>query len=269
MNQLQKFDATLAEFDQEIAKLKPVSEVYQAVKNLAEQYDIMLAEIKTANQKLNTSLSEYKNFEKTCFDKLTTLQKSVSDAQKALDIMMAQQLLNLKTQQGEDKKAILRDLEIKINEIRNKNEQFQNSILEQQKELSATIVQQFLQLKTQQSEDKKAITASLETKINEIKKQNEDFKNNLIDIVERLHRENKQFYKDIEDTIRIKLQENKSEIERLVEAETKKLKEVFTEALIKQTNEIQKQQKSQITNTYIGFAIMILGLCFVMYKLMI
>ena len=69
----------------------------------------------------------------------------------------------------------------------------------------------------------------------------------LIDLkTDTIRKENKNFYKDLEDTIRIKLEEHKSEIKRLIEDERVFIKEMFVLELTKRTNELKNHFESEI-----------------------
>ena len=94
----------------------------------------------------------------------------------------------------------------------------------------------------------------------EIKKQNESFEKNLLSLVEKLRKENKDFYLDFEETVKIKLDENKSGIKQLIENERSQIKEIFERELSKRTDEIVSKQKGlQTTFWIIGVILVILN----------
>ena len=64
--------------------------------------------------------------------------------------------------------------------------------------------------------------------------------------INELRKENKDFYKDFEATLRIKLDDNKSEIKRLIEDERSRLKEIFYSKIEEQTRQLCAQFKKQI-----------------------
>ncbi len=94
------------------------------------------------------------------------------------------------------------------------------------------------------------------------------FEKNLTGHVEELSKNNKQFYKDFEDTLRIKLGENKSEVKQLVEAELNKIKENFATELEKRTNSIIKKQGSLFLMFLLTSGAMIGSLIFIIYRLL-
>jgi len=61
--------------------------------------------------------------------------------------------------------------------------------------------------------------------------------------LDSLRKENKQFYLDFEKVVRIKLDENKSEIRQLIENERLKIKEMVVSAAKEQTNLLMEKQK--------------------------
>lgn len=87
--------------------------------------------------------------------------------------------------------------------------------------------------------------------IEEIKKSNDDS-------LEALRKENRNNYFELEKTTKIKLEENKSQIERLIEAERQKVKEIFIEELDKRISAISKSQKELKTTILIVSIITIL-----------
>lgn len=119
----------------------------------------------------------------------------------------------------------------------------------------------------QQQKKQEELTKSLtslhdENKVGkeEIKKQNESFEKNLSSLVEKLRKENKDFYLDLEKTVKIKLDENRSEIKQLIENERNRIKEIFETELSKRTGEILSKQKGlQITSWIIGSVLVILN----------
>ena len=69
---------------------------------------------------------------------------------------------------------------------------------------------------------------------------------NLIEIkIEQIRKENKDFYKDLEGTIRIKLDDNKSEIKHLIENERARIKEIFEIEFAKNTKELRQIIESE------------------------
>ncbi len=88
------------------------------------------------------------------------------------------------------------------------------------------------------NEFQKAHLLRAEKKINEL--------SNLIEIkIEQIRKENKDFYKDLEGTIRIKLDDNKSEIKHLIENERARIKEIFEIEFAKNTKELRQIIESE------------------------
>ena len=74
---------------------------------------------------------------------------------------------------------------------------------------------------------------------------------------EKLRKENKELYFDLEKTLRIKLEENKSEIKRLIEEERQKVKEIVEAEVGNWAQKILSSQKT-IKNLALLFGITIL-----------
>ena len=66
-----------------------------------------------------------------------------------------------------------------------------------------------------------------------------EFTDAIDDKTDKIRKENKEFYKDLESTIRIKLEEHKSEIKQLIESERNQIKDIFEIELSKKTLELK------------------------------
>ena len=55
-----------------------------------------------------------------------------------------------------------------------------------------------------------------------------------------IRKENKEFYKDIESTIKSKLDDNKSQIKQLIESERNQIKQIFEIEFAKNTKELRQ-----------------------------
>ena len=55
-----------------------------------------------------------------------------------------------------------------------------------------------------------------------------------------IRKENKEFYKELENTIKLKLNDNKSEIKQLIENERNQIKQIFEIEFAKNTKELQQ-----------------------------
>jgi ABC-type transporter Mla subunit MlaD len=84
--------------------------------------------------------------------------------------------------------------------------------------------------------------------INELQKaQQEKLAKSLVELgklieekTDQIRRENKEFYKDFESTLKIKLDENKSQIKQLIENERNQIKQIFEIEFAKNTKELKQ-----------------------------
>ncbi|MRM86247.1 hypothetical protein D1Z98_12115 [Riemerella anatipestifer] len=78
----------------------------------------------------------------------------------------------------------------------------------------------------------------------EIETANKQNKTELAKLIEGktdiIRKENKDFYKDLESTIKIKLDDNKSEIKKLIENERNQIKQIFEIEFMKNTKELRQ-----------------------------
>lgn len=149
MSNLQKFNDTIKEFDNEVVKLKAVSEAYQKLQGLALAYD--------------------------------GISKQFEENSKTLD---------------------------KINELQK---------LQQEK-----VSKSLAELDISNKQNKSELAKLIEEK------------------TEQLRKENKDFYKELESTIKIKLDENKSQIKQLIEHERHQIKQIFEIEFAKNTKELRQ-----------------------------
>ena len=88
--------------------------------------------------------------------------------------------------------------------------------------------------------------------LTEIENTNQQNKAELKKLVEektdQIRRENKDFYKDIEGTIKIKLDENKSQIKQLIESERNQIKQIFEIEFAKNTKELRQVIEKEVYN---------------------
>lgn len=63
-----------------------------------------------------------------------------------------------------------------------------------------------------------------------------------------IRKENKEFYKDLENTIKLKLNDNKSEIKQLIENERNQIKQIFEIEFAKNTKELRQIIENSINN---------------------
>jgi hypothetical protein len=68
---------------------------------------------------------------------------------------------------------------------------------------------------------------------------------------DQIRKENKEFYRDFESTLKIKLDENKSEIKQLIENERNQIKQIFEIEFAKNTKELTQVIKAETKTTKI------------------
>src|SRR5690606_12475349 len=77
--------------------------------------------------------------------------------------------------------------------------------------------------------------------IENINKQNKTDLSKLIEEkTDQIRKENKDFYKDLESTIKIKLEESRSQIKQLIENERNQIKQIFEIEFAKNTKELRQ-----------------------------
>lgn len=114
------------------------------------------------------------------------------------------------------------------------------------------------------SEIQKVRQKEIEKSLSEIEsvnlKSKVEFSKLLEERTDLIRKENKEFYKDLESTIRIKLDDNKSQIKQLIESERAQLKQIFENEISKQTSVVLASQKVIKTIVFIfGVIITLLG----------
>jgi len=166
MSNLQKFNQTLEDFNQEVEQLKDVSGAFKKLQQLTETYNAIIKQFEENSKTLNT----------------------INELQKAQQEKVAKSLA-----------------EIEIASKRNKTE----------------------------------LAKLIEEKTDQIRKENKDF------------------YKDLESTIKIKLDDNKSEIKNLIENERNQIKQIFEIEFAKNTKELK--QVIEAENKTIKVSIWVIG----------
>lgn len=155
MSNLQRFNETLEDFNQEVGQLKEVSGAYKKIHQLTETY--------------------------------SAISKQFDENSKTLH---------------------------KINEL--------------QKSQQAKVANSLIELERSNKQNKIELAKLFEEKTDQIRKDNKDF------------------YKDLEGTIKIKLDENKSQIKHLIENERNQIKQIFEFELAKSTRELNQVFKIEI-----------------------
>ncbi|AYL94254.1 hypothetical protein [Mucilaginibacter celer] len=77
------------------------------------------------------------------------------------------------------------------------------------------------------------------------KKGRQEFNKLFTEKIELIRKDNKSFYTDLESTVKIKLDDNKSQIKQLIEHERSRIKEIFELEFARNTQELKKLIQSQ------------------------
>lgn len=149
MSNLQKFDQTLEDLNQEVEQLKGVSSAFKKLHQLIETY--------------NTIIKQFEENSKTLYN--------INELQKAQHKKIVKGLVEIENFNNQNKTELVKLLEEKTDQIR---------------------------------------------------------------------KENKDFYKDLESTIKIKLDDNKAEIKNLIENERNQIKQIFEIEFAKNTKELMQ-----------------------------
>ncbi len=121
------------------------------------------------------------------------------------------------------------------------------------------------------SELQKERQKEIEKSLKEIESTNVQNKSELSKLFEEksdlIRKENKDFYKDMDSTLRIKLDDNKSQIKQLIENERILLKQIIENEISKQTSVILANQKAIKSLVLIFGIITTIISCIILYKL--
>lgn len=94
------------------------------------------------------------------------------------------------------------------------------------------------------NELQKAQQEKVTKSLNDLENSNQQNKSELSKLLEektdQIRKENKEFYKDIESTIKSKLDDNKSQIKQLIESERNQIKQIFEIEFAKNTKELRQ-----------------------------
>ena len=154
-------------------------------------------------------MSNLQNFNETIEDleKEVSRLKSASDAYKKLH-------------------ELITSYEDAIKQFQVNNENLE-SINNQQSELCNDINDKFVEIASENKEHRLNLAKLLDGKTDIIRKENKDF------------------YIELQETIKIRLEENKIQIENLIESSKRNIKGVFIEELTKNTENIKRQINSE------------------------
>ncbi len=272
MTQLEQFDATLTELNAQAEILKSIGGVYQKVNATFEQLDHIITDLiglkGTADTELKRITSAFQETSKTVDKRLeavdTTVKTKLGEFQQqnqdfekkitqTVDAKLAtvqKSLVDILTEYQTYKTEITKVL----SEIKAENQVYK-------RELTGIINTKFSAFET-------TFTNLINTKIDEIRTENKNTAKQLSDLVEQLRQENKRFYIDFEQTMRIKLDESKSEIKSLIEQERSKIKDIIIEELDKRTSDILKQQQKLFNAVLAVGGVVVMGLGVAIFMLM-
>jgi DNA integrity scanning protein DisA with diadenylate cyclase activity len=80
-----------------------------------------------------------------------------------------------------------------------------------------------------------------------LKMQQENLSCLIEDKTERIRKDNKDFYREFESTVKIKLDDNKSQIKQLIENERSQIKQIFEIEFAKNINDLKQTFEREIT----------------------
>jgi hypothetical protein len=84
------------------------------------------------------------------------------------------------------------------------------------------------------------VTDIINSHFDGIRLENKALEKNIIVLLEKIQKENKDFYKDLDSSMRIKLDENKSQIKQLIENERIQIKQIFEIEFAKNTKDLRQ-----------------------------
>ncbi len=149
----------------------------------------------------------------------------MSNLQNFEQILKSIDLESKKLKAVSDAYQKLEGLTVAYNDISkqfDKNSKALDKINELQKAQQEKVTQSLHDLENSNKQNKSEISKLLEEKTDQIRK------------------ENKEFYKDIESTIKSKLDDNKSQIKQLIESERNQIKQIFEIEFAKNTKELRQ-----------------------------
>lgn len=304
MTKLEEFNNILSEMETEVSNLKELNEVYSKVDKLAKDYETTISALEANGAKLEAISKEHQTFQQNIQHSLAEIGTQYQQNKQDLSSFFADKMANFQAdvkKQGDSFEknivelvkniskeeiervyrqmdSIAKEYEEAINNLNNSNEKLQESSQEYQ-HTQTNLHKKLVEIEAQYQQNKQDLTNFLAGKIDtlqtETKGQIKNLDDGLTKIVEELSKNNKQFYKDFEDTLRIKLAESKSETKLLVESELSKMKENFATELEKKTLTIQQQNESIIKKQGRLFLIFLMvsgatigSLIFVIYRLL-
>jgi hypothetical protein len=151
MNNLQKFESTLAEFDNEVSKLKSIGEVHQEIKKLANDYEIVVSKIQESNKSLHSVLKQHQDFQNEIKKNITEIEKQYSKNKSDIQSLLTTKLDEIKQQN----KVFENSLTEIVENLRKENKQFYRDfeetvrikLAENKSEIKQLIEQETIKLK--------------------------------------------------------------------------------------------------------------------------
>lgn len=189
-------------------------------------------------------MSSLKKFNSTLdsFDKEVENLKSVSESYKKLE-------------------SLVKTFD-RVNDLFVKHTAHLQSIVDAETKHHQTMSDGIIALKLQHAQHRSELEKQLTDKLGLISKQSITNKAELeklfIEKNELIRKENKEFYRDLESTVKIKLDDHKSEIKQFIEAERIRIKEIIESEAIKTNQNINDGVRSIKKNIFIFALIIIL-----------
>lgn len=156
-------------------------------------------------QKFNSTLED--------FDKEVGKLKEVSGAYQKLESLTAKY------------DAIIKQFEVNSNTL--------DKIIELQKAQQEKIAKTLSDIEKANKQSEIELSKLINTN-------HKDFESKISASIEVIRKENNEFYKELESTIKIKLDDNKSQIKQLIESERSQIKQIFEIEFAKNTRELRQ-----------------------------
>lgn len=126
MSSLQKFNNTLEEFDKEVSKLKSIGEVFQEVRALAKNYEIIVESIKKSNSALEDVLKQHQEFQFEIKKIVLDIEKQYNSSRTDIINLLNSSIEEIKAHQKKFEKSLMEEVEL----IRKENKQFYRDLEE-------------------------------------------------------------------------------------------------------------------------------------------
>lgn len=170
-----------------------------------EQFDKLIGSFEQELEKLQSTTAVYQKIQD-----ILVQNKEIIDVFKE-NVVYLKEISKKEEQQQERVSEFILDLKKK-----------QESIAQEQQKTYDNIQLLFSQISEQDKEHKHELSKTLDTNF------------------ETITKDNKNFYKDVGDTLRIKLEDHKAEIKRMIEAERLQIREMME----KENQKVLKEQKT-------------------------